>query len=116
MKIIRYGKKCRSILKSSKEGRGYKVLRVLDLTSECKKETPGNVFLVYLKDQGGEMLVEIIEGYESVGSGACHLFYHIKHLKSQVNNSGSCFPGWAKGFGLTDQKLYKIIMANAPSL
>ena len=115
MKIIRYSKKCRSVLKSSKDGWRYKVLRVLDLTSECKKETPGNVFLVYLKDQGGRMLVEIIEGYESAESGASHLFYFINNLESEVNNPGSCFPSWARGFGLTDQKLYEIIMTNAPS-
>ncbi len=116
MKIIHYSKKCRSVLKSSKDGWRYKVLRVLDLTSECNKETPGNVFSVYLKDWSGRMLVEIIEGYENAESGACHLFYFINNLKSEVNNPGSNFPGWATGFGLTPQNLYEIIVNNKPPL
>lgn len=112
MKKISYRKSPHSILKSSQEGSCYKVLQVLDITSECKKETPGNVFLVYLKDKEKRIWVEIIDGDKS---GALHLFYPINSLKSQVDNQGSCFPGWAKDFGLTSRKLYRIISTNTPA-
>lgn len=114
MKIIKGKKRPLSILKSSLEGRWYRIILVLDITLECKKKNLEKVFLVYLKDKKKNMLVEIIDGYESKNSGALHLFYRIDQLKSQVNNVGSCFPDWAKGFGLTSQKLYEIIMTNVP--